>query len=148
MRLHVRVSTHVQNPQKGTKNRPSLSTVQSHMSDRNFVVATATLVSVTFAFTALHYVFLSLMKHLKCFNNKRLCISDRQILDRTCNCNYFRAIAHADKGAFAKLTLLHQYLPGMDYIWCSSQLLLLGLAMSSNTAEDLIGIRTISTCLA
>ena len=54
MRSHVRVSTHVQNPWMSgdtCEKSPvpsSLSTVQSHMPNRNFVVSTATLTTVTF----------------------------------------------------------------------------------------------------
>ena len=52
IRFHVRMSTHVQNPRKSEKSPvPTLlSTVQVHMPNRNFVVATARLVAVTFGF--------------------------------------------------------------------------------------------------
>ena len=63
----------------------SLPTVQSYMSDRNFVVATATQVNATFCFynSVLPWL-LSQRRHVACFRNKKLCISDALKLDRTC----------------------------------------------------------------
>ena len=50
VRWHVRVSTYVQNPQHEQKitRAKSLSIVQSRVPNRKFVVATATLMTVTF----------------------------------------------------------------------------------------------------
>ena len=62
----------------------SLSTVQSHMPNRNFFVPTATLVTVMFSFHGSGLSCFILMRHLARFSNKKLSILDTQILDRTC----------------------------------------------------------------
>ena len=73
-----------------------LSTVQSHMPNRNFSVATATLVTVTFAVITLVCHVFSYTGHLGCSSNKLVCISYTQ------SC-VTRAIpkARADKGGRA-----------------------------------------------
>ena len=62
MQSHVHVSMHMQNPQHKQKiAQNSQSTVQSYMLNRNFVVATATLVTVAYCFRnyAIFYFMLS-----------------------------------------------------------------------------------------
>ena len=63
VRSNVRLSTHLQIPSLSKKSHvpTSLSTVQSHVPHRNFVVATATLVAVSFCF---HNITLSCFYYL------------------------------------------------------------------------------------
>ena len=62
-----------------------------------------------FALIALLRPILSYMRRLTCFSNKKLCISETHILDRTSN-------SSCRQGYTYRLMLLHQCLPGMDRI--------------------------------
>ena len=92
----------------------SLLTVQSHMPNRNHVVATATPVTIT-----------------SCFHNSALsCFILNEIFDmlqqqETLFCGYTNHGSHVQiqisksnhsckRGCTCELTLLHQFLPGMD----------------------------------
>ena len=85
VRSHVHASTHVQNLKTRAHKLAvptSLSNVQSHMLNRNFAVANAPLVTVNFAF---HNSALScsILNETFDIQQKILCTSDTQILDRT-----------------------------------------------------------------
>ena len=82
MQSHMCMSTHMQFPQHMLA---SLSTMQLHMPNRNFIITTATLVTVIFCFLALLFSFSSQIRHFKYFNNKKLSISYTQVLDYMCN---------------------------------------------------------------
>ena len=84
MRPHVHVSTHMHHSQHGEKSpvSKSLSTVQSHMPNRNFVVATATLVTVSFYFHSSHSSCFTLNETFGMLQQQAL-YWDRQMLDRT-----------------------------------------------------------------
>ena len=81
----------------------SLSAVQSHMPNRNFVVTTATLVTVTFYFHNCTLSRLFLNETFNMYLEQQTLYFRYKILDRSCR-----------QSCISELTLLHVFLPGMD----------------------------------
>ena len=101
MQSHVHM--HMQNPlnEREIAHATSLSTVQSHMPNRGFVVATAVLVTVPFCFHNSALSFFILNETFGMLQQQETLYFRYQILDRKCYSKYLRAIALADKGKCA-----------------------------------------------
>ena len=83
------------------KNRPCQQHCQPCMPRRNFVVATARLVTVTFCFHNSSLPCFVLNEIFDMLQQQELYIADEQIMNRTCNSESARAITRGNKGARA-----------------------------------------------
>ena len=112
MRSHVHASLHMCKISSTSEKSPvpkSLSTMQSHLPNRNFVVATELLVTSLFCF---HNYALCQMRHLECFSSNS--VLGYTNLRSHVQFQVIKSNRLCRKGGTWKLTLMHRFLQDKD----------------------------------
>ena len=118
MRSHTRISTYVQNPQHGGKSPvpTSLSTVQSHVPIGNFVVATGTLVTVTFCFHNSALCCFALNEMFDMLQQEEILYFGSTNLASHAQFQIIKSNHSCKRGCTCEVPLVLQFHPGMDWI--------------------------------